>query len=538
MVDHHQAGQVRPPVADHHRVGDVRTEFELVFDLGGRDVLAAGRDHDVALAVAEPQRAIGVQRADVAGVEPAVPQRLGRLFGPVAVARKYARPADQDFAIRRDAQLGAAHRAANAVQRNRPGRVDRCHAGAFGLPVHLDHVDAEPEVPTDHLRRYRRGAAADQAAAAKAQHAPGIAQRGPVGDAPQHAQRQWHRAPLQAPLRYRRADPRGLPVNPALQTRRIRKRHGSGRIQLLPDARNGDEHGRLHLAQVFQHGIGALGEIDDALECQRPQRRHHALRHMAQGQESQRLIVRAGRGNALPGPDLVRQVAVGQARSLWRPGGAGGVHQDRVVRRPRQRAGPDPSIGIGAVALCPQRTQGVETHHGGVLEVLQSFQLDHDDLVQPRQPRQAPQHLVQLLIVLDHHHPRLAVAQDVFDLLARRSRIKPHGDGADTLHAHVGVQPFVPRLGQDGDAVPSGHAQRCKAQPDGGRAIAILGPRDALPDPVVLVHQCRASGAPRHRPREHLRHGAILPRRGKVYRHCFFRFQRRSPRTPTSPCPR
>ena len=43
VIDHDEAGEIWPLVADHHRIGDVGREFELVLDLGRRDVLAARR---------------------------------------------------------------------------------------------------------------------------------------------------------------------------------------------------------------------------------------------------------------------------------------------------------------------------------------------------------------------------------------------------------------------------------------------------------------------------------------------------------------
>src|SRR3954466_13296596 len=47
LVDHEQAGQVRPFVADHDGIGNVRREFELVLDFRRCDVLAARGDDDV-----------------------------------------------------------------------------------------------------------------------------------------------------------------------------------------------------------------------------------------------------------------------------------------------------------------------------------------------------------------------------------------------------------------------------------------------------------------------------------------------------------
>ncbi len=64
--------------ADDRGFGDVRVLVQRGFDLGGVDVLAAA-DDDVLQAVDDVEVAVGVETAEVAGVEPAVGERLGRL---------------------------------------------------------------------------------------------------------------------------------------------------------------------------------------------------------------------------------------------------------------------------------------------------------------------------------------------------------------------------------------------------------------------------------------------------------------------------
>src|SRR3954447_6672483 len=55
---------------DHGALGDALERVDAVLDLDGRDVLAAGDDH-VLLAVVDREVALVVDRAAVAGVEPA-----------------------------------------------------------------------------------------------------------------------------------------------------------------------------------------------------------------------------------------------------------------------------------------------------------------------------------------------------------------------------------------------------------------------------------------------------------------------------------
>ena len=78
--------------ADHGGVEHLGVGDEAVLDLDAVDVLAAADDH-VLLAVGDEEVAVGVDLADVAGVEPAVADRLGGRLGlaPVAGHERRAR---------------------------------------------------------------------------------------------------------------------------------------------------------------------------------------------------------------------------------------------------------------------------------------------------------------------------------------------------------------------------------------------------------------------------------------------------------------
>ena len=81
-LDRDQRREVRPPVADDERLRDERRRLEHVLDVLRRDVLAAGGDDDVLLAVGDAEEAVGVELADVAGAEPAVARRAPRASPP------------------------------------------------------------------------------------------------------------------------------------------------------------------------------------------------------------------------------------------------------------------------------------------------------------------------------------------------------------------------------------------------------------------------------------------------------------------------
>src|ERR1700730_5250949 len=106
VVDHDKAGEVRPLVADHDGVRNVGREFELVLDLRWRDVLAARRDDDVLHPVGDLDKALIVDRADVAGVQPSLGvDGLGGLFRLVEIPHEQEVAPDQDFALRADHHL-------------------------------------------------------------------------------------------------------------------------------------------------------------------------------------------------------------------------------------------------------------------------------------------------------------------------------------------------------------------------------------------------------------------------------------------------
>ena len=92
-VEGDQGDQVGAAVADDDALGDQRVLLDLGLEVGRGDVLAAGGDDDVLFAAGDLDEAVGVDLADVAGVQPAVDDRLagspprscgspGRRWGP------------------------------------------------------------------------------------------------------------------------------------------------------------------------------------------------------------------------------------------------------------------------------------------------------------------------------------------------------------------------------------------------------------------------------------------------------------------------
>src|SRR5581483_3128859 len=97
----HGVDPLTPPFVgqpDDRRFPDGRVGHEDVLDLPGVDVVAAGDDH-VALAVPQVQEPVLVEGPDVAGVDPAVPDDLGRLGRPVPVAGEDVLAPGDDLAL-------------------------------------------------------------------------------------------------------------------------------------------------------------------------------------------------------------------------------------------------------------------------------------------------------------------------------------------------------------------------------------------------------------------------------------------------------
>ena len=120
----------------------VRRGAQRVLDLRGRDVLAAGGNHDVLLAVDDAQFAAGravFPAGDVAGAErnPVGVDRLARRLVVLEVAAEDGGAADHDLAVSSELDLDAGIWPTNRAHRRRVARLDRRRAGGLGQTVGL-----------------------------------------------------------------------------------------------------------------------------------------------------------------------------------------------------------------------------------------------------------------------------------------------------------------------------------------------------------------------------------------------------------------
>ena len=230
-VEHEQRGHVVAPVADRAGLADQRVPLQLVLDQGGRDVLAAGGDDQLLLPVGDLQEAVGVELADVAGVQPAV--GVERLAGPLrvlVVAAHHQRAADQHLAVVGDPHLHAGERLADRAGAG-VGRARRASRRWTARSSPSPRTSGTPSARKNSMISGSIGAAPLVAMPALVQSDPGE-----------------HRLPdLARAARGRR--PATTSGSAAAQRR----------VQLLPDPRNADQRGRVDLRRRSRRAAARPG---------------------------------------------------------------------------------------------------------------------------------------------------------------------------------------------------------------------------------------------------------------------------------------
>src|SRR4029079_18312067 len=108
-------------IAEDDDLGDERAALQRRLDRLRRDLLAAGGVQQILLAIRDRQVAVGVERADVAGVEPAVLEDGGGLVRLVVVAQHHVRAARQDLAVLGNPYFDVGNRLADRAE---PRRVE------------------------------------------------------------------------------------------------------------------------------------------------------------------------------------------------------------------------------------------------------------------------------------------------------------------------------------------------------------------------------------------------------------------------------
>ena len=84
--------------------------------------------------------------------------------------------------------------------------------------------------------------------------------------------------------------------------------------------------------------------------------------------------------------------------------------------------------------------------------------------------------LVELLVVFDEQEARVAVVEDVLDLLGRIREIDAVRDAARAHDAHVGVEPCRLGLGQDRNHIAVLQPETDEAEPGPLGDFAVIAP--------------------------------------------------------------
>ena len=159
VVDRDQRGDVGPPVADDDRLRDEARCLQRVLEVLRRDVLAAGGDDQILLAVGDLQEAVRVDLAEVAGAEPAVVgEGRCRRLGILVVAAEDGVAAHEDLAVLVEPDLAALDGAADRAEVEVVGVVDAQRARRLREPVALDRRACRASGRTRAHRAERRRA--------------------------------------------------------------------------------------------------------------------------------------------------------------------------------------------------------------------------------------------------------------------------------------------------------------------------------------------------------------------------------------------
>ena len=142
----------------HHLVHKPRA-FDRLFDRLRRNVLAAGSLEQLFLAIGDAQKAVFIERADVACLEPTIArENRARLFGLVVIAAHHVWTTHFDLAVFRNADFNVRNRradCADAIVFDAAGGDDRRR---FRQSVTLNDRNARADVDVRQIFRQRSAA--------------------------------------------------------------------------------------------------------------------------------------------------------------------------------------------------------------------------------------------------------------------------------------------------------------------------------------------------------------------------------------------
>ena len=286
---------------------DARIGRERVLDVLGIDVRAVGEDDHVLLAAPQPQEAVLVELAEVAGVVPAVlvEDRARRLL-VLPVPLEDIRTARDHLAVRGDLHLDAGYRCADGPETVQVDAVERERGRALGRSVPLEHIDAEL-APRLTERRIEGGAAGHDVAEAAAE----LTVHAEEDDAAER-----HRQPA------RHATELLEELLPTLRLGAALDREH----QRLHDRRRDEHHRDLALFEgaADDRGLAARRIDDRRARDQHGEEACQLLEHVRERKERQQALFRADGEDLRRGERVRQDVAMGEHRALGISRGAGG----------------------------------------------------------------------------------------------------------------------------------------------------------------------------------------------------------------------
>ena len=385
----------------------------------------------------------------------------------------------------------------------------------FRLTIELFEIDADGAVEPEQIRPDRRSRGIGDTDAA---HPEYIAQ-GPINE--QVAQpvlqtiRQGHRFAVEnvgaATLRHRHE----VLEQELLQFAGIfHADHHRGQ-QALENARWCKVVGRPDLAQVGHHRIAGLRAVDGEAGDHRLGEGKQVVADPGHGQVGQDVAVGRHVVNLDASPRRRDEGGVCLADALRLARGTGGVEHDRdIIEMPPLDLAVK-KIGMVAVMDAPQLHQGLDIVQETLGVVAHAARVVINDVLQVRNLPPDLQHLVDLLLVFDHHEANAGILHDEQHFLSHRILIERHRYAAQTLgggHHHVKMRPVVTH---DGQIVTPPKPQLGQAAGQGAHTFGDISPGPGLPDAEILLAHGRRLPTGRCMVHQQTREG-VLPIRRRI----------------------
>ena len=482
-------------VAVHDELAGVGADgLEQPLDHLRGDVLAARRLEQVLLAVRDTHIALVVDLPDVAGVQPAVVERLGGGRLLVVVAGHHAGALDQQLAVVGDPELGAVERRPDRAELVVVRAVDAGSCGGLGEPVALEDQDSRGVEPLGDVT-VERGGTRDEEAHPAAETLADLGEDEPVVEAVLERQRDRDVRTVTAQLVDLEPDREG-PVEDLLLDAPVGLGHRDDpAMGLLEDAWCRTHERRPDDREVVDDLLHPA--VDGGEEADRELGRQQNLAERVGQREPQELGVVDGEdpkrldGDAFVGPRGVRQ-----PDALGLAGRTGRVDQGCEIVAPGLADSLLDDVGLLHEQLGAERLEVVECDH----PVAVALAVENDDFAQVGQLRPLLAELGDLDVVLGERDSRVGVGQDERHVHRHRGRVDRGGRRPRSQDGEVGEHPLVASSGGDGDSSLRLDSQG--DQPRGNPAdpftrlspgdrgpavafgVAVSGPRGRRRDPV------------------------------------------------------